>query len=956
MFKVIINSLRAIRLTAVPVRIPHALAVVLGFAAFFAWLFAYPPLHGGYLAESDLYEFFLPTFLSPVTTWSSYEFGGMPSFADPSDTTVYPLHLLARLAGSWFALIACAYVVAACGMYAYVYSLTRSKTGALFSALAYSLSEAMLERIAHLGVVQTMGWFPWIALAIDRIREAHPWRWMAPGALMIGCCFLAGNPQTFLYAGYLFAAYALCGARADRAGSPVIAATLSMGILGALLTSIKTVPLVEASLYTSRQTSNFEAFVSHGNTPTQMLSILFPTILHEGREAPTYVGMATLVFAVAALRSTFLNWRVMFWLVTVSLMLLIGVGDATPFPRLLYLIPFYAKFRVIARHLIFAAFGLSVLAGFGVAGVSSGTISRRALVTAVLIVLVAVTLAAASLAWTPTSFEYEYANEAPRAWAFIWNNRIWLQFGVVLTALTASSLFALTRLRLAPILLLAVLCADLVNATPYQLTWSGLLQPMIAASAVQPSVHAIALARSMAPLRQRLLSPAGTQIDAVVPALFARLWRIPIAGGYGPMLLQRYSDLALMGTNGSVRPAVMAFDDAALDLMAVRYIAVQRDVMENFETATHNNAVWAANDLDIPVGRPDCAHEYARSTSIPLPRDVTTVALALVTHLRCDETLPQGAEVLRLRLMDGGAVVHERTLRAGVDTAETGLSDALTAKRVQHQVPSNVFRDPSTPSALRFLTRITLPRGVRGGRLELDAPATYGWITVDHLTLIDETGANHPLGAPTLWLSDSRRWRQVSQFETSRVSDRGADDKIRGETPYVVLENLRALPRAWIVSTTRTLSDADTLETIRRSQLPDGARFVPAEIALISADDGVHAADIFETGTSAATVEEMSDSRIVVNAATTGGGFLILSEAFYPGWHGWIDDTETHIYRTDSAFQGVVLPPGRHYVRFEFRSQTLAAGRVLSFCALLCVAVVLWRARVRSPVPGAASR
>ena len=33
-----------------------------------------------------------------------------------------------------------------------------------------------------------------------------------------------------------------------------------------------------------------------------------------------------------------------------------------------------------------------------------------------------------------------------------------------------------------------------------------------------------------------MLALGGTQNDAVVPAAFARLWKIPIAGGYGPII------------------------------------------------------------------------------------------------------------------------------------------------------------------------------------------------------------------------------------------------------------------------------------------------------------------------------------------------------------------------------------------------------------------------------------
>jgi len=38
-------------------------------------------------------------------------------------------------------------------------------------------------------------------------------------------------------------------------------------------------------------------FVGRGNSPAQMWGALFPTIVHDGREAPTYVGLITLVLA-----------------------------------------------------------------------------------------------------------------------------------------------------------------------------------------------------------------------------------------------------------------------------------------------------------------------------------------------------------------------------------------------------------------------------------------------------------------------------------------------------------------------------------------------------------------------------------------------------------------------------------------------------------------------------------
>jgi hypothetical protein len=67
----------------------------------------------------------------------------------------------------------------------------------------------------------------------------------------------------------------------------------------------------------------------------------------------------------------------------------------------------------------------------------------------------------------------------------------------------------------------------------------------------------------------------------VLPATFARVWRIPIAGGYGAMLMDRVSRLATMGTNGEVRPAILADDDATLDLLAVRFVIVNQRELED---------------------------------------------------------------------------------------------------------------------------------------------------------------------------------------------------------------------------------------------------------------------------------------------------------------------------------------------------------------------------------------
>src|SRR5207237_3196390 len=91
--------------------------------------------------------------------------------------------------------------------------------------------------------------------------------------------------------------------------------------------------------------------------------------------------------------------------------------------------------------------------------------------------------------------------------------------------------------------------------------------------ATRPTVQMQRLAAELD--TERVLPIGGSSNDALLPGTWARVWQIPSAGGYAPMLLRRYNQLTTIGTSGSVRPAVLGECDAALDLAAVRYAWVR---------------------------------------------------------------------------------------------------------------------------------------------------------------------------------------------------------------------------------------------------------------------------------------------------------------------------------------------------------------------------------------------
>jgi len=581
-----------------PARKQYAhILILLAFTALFTWLFARFFLRPLYLAESDLYENGLPIFLSPIWKWSSFEFNGLPVLADPANFNFYlPNVVLGELVKSWTAVVMSGPLLAACFTYAYVFMLTRSKTAAAFSALAYGLSEEMLERLRHINHVHVIAWLPLIVLSLDRLRlSRHSWRWVAIGAFAVGNCILAGHPQPALYVMYCVGLYALIGITADRdPGSGiadprtwrVVAMTSALFALGILLSAVKVLPLVEArTLVVRSEGLTFARFVGPSLTAPQAFSFVLPTVLHgPTTELPTYVGIATLLLALVGISRVRTNWRIAFWLVMALVGIGMALGTSTPLVNLAYYVPFYSWFRNLSRHMFLFAFGASVLAGFGVAAVQRREVSRRALRLSLLVVGVAMLTGALLIRGFPAAFPLEGPHGEPGPGVLsLLTVGVWIQF-IMLAAAAAAIVWVLKRPSPASSLaLMALLIIDLLNALPYDIKPDGIEYFALTAEQTQPSVHARAIGQALEPTHARALAIGGTQVDEVLPATFARAWRIPIAGGYGAMLIDRLSRLATMGTNGEVRPSLLSEGDQTLDLLAVKYVIVSAAQLEDQE-------------------------------------------------------------------------------------------------------------------------------------------------------------------------------------------------------------------------------------------------------------------------------------------------------------------------------------------------------------------------------------
>jgi uncharacterized membrane protein YfhO len=65
---------------------------------------------------------------------------------------------------------------------------------------------------------------------------------------------------------------------------------------------------------------------------------------------------------------------------------------------------------------------------------------------------------------------------------------------------------------------------------------------------------------------------------------------------------------------------------------------------------------------------------------------------------------------------------------------------------------------------------------------------------------------------------------------------------------------------------------------------------------------------------------------IALETNAASAGILLLSEVWYPGWRGWVDDREVEVLRADYLYRAVELPAGAHRVRFQYDPGSFKLG------------------------------
>jgi hypothetical protein len=868
-----------------------ALAALAALTLIFFWQIA---LTNRVLAGLDVFAYFYPyrDFASEamrawrLPLWNPYLFMGAPLLANSQVAVLYPLHwpLLWLSTPKQVAWSIVMHVwLAGAGTYLFARAAVKLRPLAAFvAALIFALGGFLGAQVEHMNQLNASAWLPWLLLCVEGAMARSRWRWLAilGGGAVAALALLAGHTQAAYIVLFGAGLYALLRgwpefrARKLWLGLRGVGALALMALMGLLMAAGQLLPTLELSGLSVRSGGlPYNEAASFSLKPGLVFKAFLPPLLWEPpfSEYVAYVGVIGLALAAVGAWAVLRRKRSGGALLVLALIgVFLAFGAYNPVYWVLYkLVPGFALFRVPARWLLLYTFGAAILAGIG-------------------------------LEMLPSPFRAP-ASEPPGKWE-AWARRAWkpaLAFLLVLELLVAGRQLAYSRptapaafdsMRTAP----SHLLADATYGSPGELfrflSMSDIrydpgdladLQSLYAGVLSDEAIYDLIVATKMKevlaynlPLRYRLFSVDGYDGGLLPTEDYVTLERLFLSEDE-------------IWPDGRLRQQLRQVPEARLlSLLNVKYV-----ITDKTQDAWIDDVFY---DLEhtVPLG------ELVLSD---LPAFETT-HLGVVSYLSGAADLPDGTPVAEITLRsahggaDGTTVVRE--LRAGEHTAE-GLYDDATAAHSQARVGHH-WRDNEQGSD--YIAVLDLGGTLAPETIAIRALIPGEQVQLRGLSLIDEqTGTSRNLSIdPAYQLVHS------------------GDVKI--------YQNLAVLPRAFMVHQARAVAgDEEAL-----ALMLDPA-FDPAREVLLAQPEVAPPAPA--SGESSATIVSYEPERVEIEASLDSPGYLVLTDAHYPGWTVEVDGVPVPIEPADLYFRAVRLEPGDHQVVFTYAPSSARVGLGLGLAA-----------------------
>jgi hypothetical protein len=239
-------------------------------------------------------------------------------------------------------------------------------------------------------------------------------------------------------------------------------------------------------------------------------------------------------------------------------------------------------------------------------------------------------------------------------------------------------------------------------------------------------------------------------------------------------------------------------------------------------------------------------------------------------------------------------------------------------------------------------------------------PARYGAFLsrVLYAAHLPEFTGRYPLFSGSRWsmigLTSTKyfiadRWHPASNFLQARPEHAPAlpdFHEIYGNESLGVYEAREVMPRAYLVPGARIVEGPDRA----LYALTDPTFDATKEVVLEETPSEQPPAETHTDMLDSAEITEYRPEEVTVETFASQPRYLVLTDAFYPGWKASVNGVETTVYRANYLFRAVLLPPGTNTVRFSYRPASFRIGALSSaLCASGLAVLFVVNARSKRP-------
>lgn len=245
--------------------------------------------------------------------WNRHEWAGTTLAGNPQAALFFPLSwllLLFPFGYAWGAMALLKTLLAGVGAYAFSRELRVARGGAMVAGTVYMLSGPLMLWLQYpLG--STFAIFPWLLLAVTRVRRSPGPAPVAGLAVAVALTALAGHPESALIAASAAAVYLLALVAFERgrdADLRLAGRVIGGAVLGAGIAAVMLIPFAQALGPSVTRTEHAFGLPSGGPPLYTLLEYSMPGLFGDGQPhlygSPFpfgYFGLPALVLALIAL-------------------------------------------------------------------------------------------------------------------------------------------------------------------------------------------------------------------------------------------------------------------------------------------------------------------------------------------------------------------------------------------------------------------------------------------------------------------------------------------------------------------------------------------------------------------------------------------------------------------------------------------------------------------------------